>query len=102
MNDDVKKYINQSVLCWLATSSSENIPNVSPKEVFTYLENNSIIIANIASPQSVRNIKQNPNVCLGFIDLIVFIILYLQKNLQLLEFGCFFHFKILRKSILYL
>ncbi|MFD2725718.1 pyridoxamine 5'-phosphate oxidase family protein [Hyunsoonleella rubra] len=76
MNDDIKKYIHQSVLCWLATSSEDNIPNVSPKEIFAYF-GDAIIIANIASPQSVRNIKQNPNICVSFIDILV------QKGFQL-------------------
>ncbi|MBC3759817.1 pyridoxamine 5'-phosphate oxidase family protein [Hyunsoonleella sp. SJ7] len=76
MNDDIKKYIHQSVLCWLATSSADNIPNVSPKEIFAYF-GDAIIIAHIASPQSVRNIKQNPNVCVSFIDILV------QKGFQL-------------------
>lgn len=76
MNEDIKKYMNQSVLCWLATASQDNIPNVSPKEVFTYFQD-YIIIANIMSPQSAKNIKENPNVCLSFIDILV------QKGYQL-------------------
>jgi len=71
LNNEIKKYIDQSVLCWLATSSNENIPNVSPKEVFTYYGDDSIIVANIASPQTVENIKQNNNVCVCFIDILV-------------------------------
>lgn len=47
------------------------MPNVSPKEVFTYYETDTIIIANIASPQSVRNIHENENVCVSFIDILV-------------------------------
>ena len=74
---EIKKYIDKSVLCWLATSSSDNVPNVSPKEIFSYHGENSIIIANIASPQSLKNIKQNKNVCLSFIDVLV------QKGFQL-------------------
>lgn len=77
ITSEIKKYIDQSVLCWLATSSNENIPNVSPKEIFTTFGNDSIIIANIASPQSVKNIKENPNVCISFIDVLV------QKGFQL-------------------
>jgi predicted pyridoxine 5'-phosphate oxidase superfamily flavin-nucleotide-binding protein len=38
ITDDVKKYIDQSVLCWLATSNAQNEPNVSPKEMFTCKE----------------------------------------------------------------
>lgn len=77
LTEEIKKYIDQSVLCWLATVSSDNIPNVSPKEIFNYFGNNRIIIANIASPQSVKNIQQNENVCVSFIDILV------QKGFQL-------------------
>ncbi len=75
--NDLKTYIDRSVLCWLATSSSENIPNVSPKEVFAFYPENAIIIANIASPQSVKNIKENNKVCVSFIDVFV------QKGFQI-------------------
>ena len=74
---EIKDSLSTSVLCWLATSSAENIPNVSPKEIFSYFENDSIIVANIASPQTVRNIKQNKNVCISFIDILK------QKGFQL-------------------
>lgn len=70
MTEKLKNYIDKSVLCWLATVSKNMIPNVSPKEVFTYY-NDKIIIANIASPNSVNNIKQNKNVCVSFIDILV-------------------------------
>ncbi len=68
---DIKKYIDQSVLCWLATVSKDGIPNVSPKEIFTYLDDEHIGIAHIASPKSVRNLKNNPNVCVSFVDVFV-------------------------------
>ena len=71
LRTEIKEYINRSVLCWLATVSNENVPNVSPKEIFNYYGTDKIIIANIASPQTVRNIKQNENVCVSFIDILV-------------------------------
>ena len=71
LTPDIKKYIDQSVLCWLATVSKDGIPNVSPKEMFTFLDNEHIGIAHIASPNSLRNIKANPNVCISFIDIFV-------------------------------
>ncbi|WP_282135035.1 pyridoxamine 5'-phosphate oxidase family protein [Seonamhaeicola maritimus] len=77
LTKNIKKYIDKSVLCWLATSSSKNIPNVSPKEIFTCYDNETIIIANVASPQTAKNIKENPNICLSFIDVLV------QKGYQL-------------------
>ena len=77
LNQEIRDYINRSVLCWLATSSNDNFPNVSPKEAFLAYDDDSIIIANIASPQSVRNIRENEKVCVSFIDVFV------QKGYQL-------------------
>jgi predicted pyridoxine 5'-phosphate oxidase superfamily flavin-nucleotide-binding protein len=77
LSEEIKTYIDKSVLCWLATSSLGNMPNVSPKEIFTYFGSEEIIIANIASPQTVLNIKENTNVCVSFIDILV------QKGFQL-------------------
>ena len=71
LTTDIKKYIDQSVLCWLATVSKDGIPNVSPKEIFTYLDDEHIGVAHIASPNSLRNIKANPNVCVSFVEVFV-------------------------------
>lgn len=67
----IKQYIDQSVLCWLATSDEDNFPNVSPKEMFTFVEENKLLIANIASPNSIQNIKVNNKVCVSFVDVFV-------------------------------
>lgn len=71
LTKEIRASIDKSVLCWLATISTENIPNVSPKEIFTYYQKDKIIIANIASPQTVKNIKAHKNVCVSFIDILV-------------------------------
>ncbi len=76
LTTDIKKYINQSVLCWLSTVSDDGMPNVSPKEIFA-CHNESIIIANIASPNTVKNIQSNHKVCISFVDVLV------QKGYQL-------------------
>ena len=70
-SEEVKKSIDKCVLCWLATISSDGIPNVSPKEIFTYFGEEEIIIANIASPQTVKNIKIHNEVCVSFIDILI-------------------------------
>ncbi len=71
LNVDVKNYIERSILCWLATASEDASPNVSPKEIFTYDGDTHLLIANIASPTSLKNIKQNSSVCVSFIDVFV-------------------------------
>lgn len=77
LSNEIRESIDKCVLCWLATVSGTNEPNVSPKEVFTYSGTDKIIVANIASPRTVQNIGQNENVCLSFIDILV------QKGYQL-------------------
>jgi len=59
------------VLCWLATVDEQGQPNVSPKEVFAVFDDQHLVIAQIASPQSVRNIQHNPKVCISMIDIFV-------------------------------
>ena len=71
ISKDVKNYIDKSVLCWLATCNKELIPNVSPKEIFTCINDTSLLIANIASHNSIKNIQENPNVCVSFVDIFV-------------------------------
>lgn len=77
LTETIKTSIDKSVLCWLATASTNGFPNVSPKELFTYFGDERLIIAHIASPQTMKNINQNPNVCISFVDVFV------QKGFQL-------------------
>ncbi len=69
--DEVLQYIDRSVLCWLATVDAAGAPNVSPKEVFCAHGSSTVLVANIASPQSDRNLRSNPQVCLSFVDVFV-------------------------------
>ena len=73
----VKKSIQSSVLCWLATVDDSGQPHVSPKEIFAAMDDKHIVIAHIASPHSVRNIASHPKVCLSFVDV------FLQKGFKL-------------------
>ena len=71
LTKDILDYIDRSVLCWLATANEEGVPNVSPKEAFAAQGAHHLLIANIASPRSVRNIRVNPQVCVSFVDVFV-------------------------------
>ena len=70
LTDEVKKSIEESVLCWFATVDSSGMPNCSPKEVFTHYGSDELIIAHIASPKSVENIQSNPYVCVSFVHVL--------------------------------
>ena len=69
ISTDIRESAADSVLCWLATVSPDREPNVSPKEAFLIDNTGEIMIAHIASPKSVANIKSNSKVCVTFIDI---------------------------------
>jgi predicted pyridoxine 5'-phosphate oxidase superfamily flavin-nucleotide-binding protein len=71
LSPEVQNSAAHSVLCWLATVDGNGQPNVSPKEIFAAFDTEHLVIANIASPTSVRNIEVNPLVCVSFIDVFV-------------------------------
>jgi predicted pyridoxine 5'-phosphate oxidase superfamily flavin-nucleotide-binding protein len=58
-----------SVLCWFATVSPDGSPNVSPKEVFAALDDRTLVVADIASPVTVRNLRADGRACVGFVDI---------------------------------
>ncbi len=68
LTDAVHESARRSVLCWLATVDAQGQPNVSPKEVWAIADDRHVAVANIASPVTARNIRQQPQVCLSFVD----------------------------------
>jgi len=83
----IKKSIEESVLCWLATASSDNQPNVSPKEIFCHFEDEYFLVANIASPNTIKNIKANSNICVSVLDILIQKGYQLKGNAQIIEDG---------------
>lgn len=81
ISSEIKASISSSVLCWLATASENGLPNVSPKEIFTAFGNEHLLIANIMSPGSIKNIKANAQAAVSFIDILK------QKGFQLKGFA---------------
>ena len=68
LDAEIQAAIAASVLCWLATIGRDGAPNVSPKEIFCAAGEDRLAIADIASPNSVANIRANPQVCVSFVD----------------------------------
>jgi predicted pyridoxine 5'-phosphate oxidase superfamily flavin-nucleotide-binding protein len=71
LTEAVRDAARRSVLCWLATVDAQGQPNVSPKEVWAIADDRYVVVANIASPVTARNIAQQAKVCLSFVDVFV-------------------------------
>ncbi len=78
LNEPIRDAARRSVLCWLATVDADGQPNVSPKEVWAIADEQHVVVAHIASPVTVCNIRQQPQVCLSFVDV------WVQKGFKLL------------------
>lgn len=70
IDQETQQYLNDSVLCWLATVDNQGQPSVSPKEIFDYYDPHHIIVAHIASPKTIHNISIQPKVCLSVVDIL--------------------------------
>lgn len=68
INEAVRVDMRNSVLCWLATLDEHGFPGVTPKEVFASHGDDRIVIADIASSNSVRNVRAHSQVCVSFVD----------------------------------
>lgn len=78
LSDEVVQAAERSVLCWLATVSPDGQPNVSPKEIYAVFDDSHIVVANIASPTTMRNITESEKVCISFVDI------FIQKGFKVL------------------
>ena len=74
----VREAARSCALCWLATVDADLQPHVSPKEVWAIADEQHLVVAHIASPVTARNIRQQPQVCLSFVDV------WVQKGFKLL------------------
>jgi predicted pyridoxine 5'-phosphate oxidase superfamily flavin-nucleotide-binding protein len=69
VDPEVRTEAETAVLCWLATVYPTGTPNVTPKEIFAFYGDEHLVIADIASSNSVRNIRNHRPVCVSFVNI---------------------------------
>ena len=62
INDELKKAISDIQPSFVATADKNGCPNVSPKGSLEVLDEQHIIFADLRSPGTTKNLKENPNV----------------------------------------
>ena len=68
LTENAKKAIKEIRPSLVATASKKGKPNVSAKGSLRVLDDDHIIFANVASPRTVANIKENPQVAIICLD----------------------------------
>ena len=64
MPQEVMDLIQEEHLVFAGTSGRDGVPNVSPKGSIAVLEKGKLVFAEIASPHTATNLKENPNISL--------------------------------------
>jgi hypothetical protein len=65
---DMKRVVEEQRLGFVATVCPDGTPNLSPKGTTAVWDDDHLIFANIRSPGTLANLRQNPNVELNVVD----------------------------------
>jgi predicted pyridoxine 5'-phosphate oxidase superfamily flavin-nucleotide-binding protein len=68
LTDDMKRFIAEQRLGFVATVNADGTPNLSPKATFLVLDDRTIAFAEIRSPNTIRNIRRGSPVEVNFVD----------------------------------
>ena len=64
----IKKLLSEQKLGYVATVSLDGTPNLSPKGTIIAWDQNTLAFADIRSPQTVKNLKNNPSIEINVVD----------------------------------
>src|SRR6266496_6151577 len=68
LTEDMKRVLNEQRLGFIATVCPDGTPNLSPKGTTTVWDDEHLVFADIASPNSIRNLASNPAVEINVVD----------------------------------
>ncbi|MFB5636301.1 MAG: pyridoxamine 5'-phosphate oxidase family protein [Nitrosopumilus sp.] len=68
ITDKIKDFLNLQKLAYIATVTSDGKPNISPKGTVIGWDAETLAFADIRSPDTMKNLKDNPNVEINVID----------------------------------
>ncbi len=68
LTDDMKRVVEEQRLGYIATVCPDGSPNLSPKATMRVWDDDHLVFADIASPGTVANIRQNSAVEINIVD----------------------------------
>lgn len=71
LSPDMQRVVIEQSLGFVATVTSDGMPNLSPKGTTTVWDDDHLMFADVASPGTVENLGSNPNVEINVVDPIV-------------------------------
>ena len=64
----IQKFLNSQKLGYVATVSTDNRPNLSPKGTIIAWDDETLAFADIRSPHTLKNLEKNPNLEINVVD----------------------------------
>lgn len=68
LTDDMKRVLREQRLGFVATVCPDGTPNLSPKGTATVWDDDHIVFADIRSPGTLRNLRENPAMEINVVD----------------------------------
>lgn len=69
LTEEMKRLVREQRLAYVATVRPDGTPNLSPKATTTVWDDDHLIFADLRSPGTVANVRQNPSVEVNVVDL---------------------------------
>ena len=68
LTEDMKRVVREQRLGFVATVCPDGTPNLSPKGTTTVWGDDHLVFADIRSPRTIANLRQNPSVEINVVD----------------------------------
>ena len=68
LTQDIKEFVNQTKLGFIATVSPDGTPNLSPKGTTIVWDEDHLAFADIHSPGTIQNLLSNPAIEINVVD----------------------------------
>jgi len=68
LTPDMKRVVEEQRLGFVATVCADGTPNLSPKGTTAIWDDDHLVFANIRSPGTLANIRQNPSIEVNVVD----------------------------------
>ncbi|MEC7491201.1 MAG: pyridoxamine 5'-phosphate oxidase family protein [Pseudomonadota bacterium] len=69
LDHDMKMLVSGTMLCFAATVNDDGTPNLSPKSSLRVHDDTHLLFANMASPQTIENLKRNSAIEINCVDI---------------------------------
>lgn len=68
ITEEMKQMVETQRIGYVATSSKDGMPNVSPKGTTKVVDDNTLAFACIMSEKTIKNLEENPQIALALAD----------------------------------